>query len=197
MVPASAASAVSLALRQVEAARANLLVEQRRLLSAISDTIRQLLRTQFLEIRRELNLTQSEVSRLTGLPFTTLARWETGKAEPSLRLLNCFCTTLTGMHARSPSLDRLVEIVAALNAITIPRLREYLGLTHAVFARFAGVTRIMVVSWEEGKNEPRLRSLLTLCEHLDRRLAPRPGIDRQSRPHSPAASARRVPTRQH
>lgn len=184
MVPTSPADRIACALRQVAGARTTLIVEQRNLLAAISETIKEVLRTEFREIRSDLKLTHSDMSRLTGIPITTLARWETGKAEASLPLLNRFCNKLGGIRPRSPSLDRLVEVVADLNAITIPHLRECLGLTHATFARVAGVTRIMVIGWEKGENEPRLRSLLTLCERLGQRLTLRPRIARQSSPYT-------------
>jgi transcriptional regulator with XRE-family HTH domain len=61
------------------------------------------------QARQRYGLTQSELAERLGTTQQTIARWETGKAEPSLAALRdlaiCLCTTVDSLLGRAPVLE--------------------------------------------------------------------------------------------
>ena len=61
------------------------------------------------ELRVSRELTQEELSKLSGVPFATINRLEQGTANPTLntlvKVLNVFGYELSGQRARSKSRD--------------------------------------------------------------------------------------------
>jgi HTH-type transcriptional regulator/antitoxin HipB len=67
--------------------------------------------------------------------------------------------------------------ISAIRLSLISRRRER-GLTQAEIAQLAGVSREMVVRFENGNHDIGLRRLLRLCDALDLELTLRPGKGR-------------------
>lgn len=67
--------------------------------------------------------------------------------------------------------------ISVIRPLLINRRRER-GLTQAELAQLAGVSREMVVRFENGSHDIGLRRLLRLCDALDLELTLRPGKGR-------------------
>lgn len=129
------------------------------------------------KLRKEKNLTQTQISELIDVKQGTYSRWESGKLEPNfenLSMLACiFDVSIDFLLSEYLEISKeaylkLKEEKKNLFSVRLKELRlKKRGLTQQQIADEIGVNRGSYSNWEKGKREPSFENLVKLADLLE------------------------------
>lgn len=106
------------------------------------------------QLRSQLNLTQHELSTVTGIPRDRIAKWEQGKGSPKgydSQLLERLQSALDSMSALEGEIKETAQIIPALKfGIAVKKKREKAGMTWEELGTLLKLDPVFIQCTERG-----------------------------------------------
>ncbi|MGL5153119.1 MAG: helix-turn-helix domain-containing protein [Clostridium sp.] len=116
-------------------------------------------------IRKNKNISQKEMSKLLGIPYSTYSNYENNNREPSVEILKTLCEVL------EISNDTVLNLTEKINntsniGVKIAKYRKSNGLTQKQLSSLIGKSEITVRKYENGDVQPPLNVIDKIAEAL-------------------------------
>lgn len=113
------------------------------------------------KLRREKNLTQTELANLLNVSNGAIAMWETEKRQPDLDMVSKIASYF------NVSVDYLIGREQEKNMNKFKELRKKAGLTQIEFAQKLNVDQSTISKWEQDKAIPDIQTLVQLASFFN------------------------------
>lgn len=144
-------------------------------------------RTTIKKLRKELGLTQAQFASAIGTCNATVGHYETGRMEPSLRVLERIRKTFGAEIAVQGKISDASRVIEQRDGMTIRELRMSQGLSQMELARILGCSQGLIGHYETGRVFPSEKMLVRIKKQFGVRVIGTENREKGNKPKKPAA----------